>query len=219
VNEVRRRVLHEVVPLVASDQAGLLGEAPPPGLSLQNHSSRMNTHALFKLQGCVQHYDWGGFDFIPKLLGAPHPAPRPCAEFWLGVHASGPSLIMSAEGSVPLPEFIKQSPEGILGCDVAARFGNHLPYLLKILDARKMLSIQAHPTLSQARDGFAAEELAGVPLTASTRNYKDTNHKPEVHVALTDFWMLHGFRPLEEIAAILAEHPGIRSLFPTLRAV
>lgn len=33
-NEVRRRVLHEAVPLAASDQASLLGEAPPPGLTL-----------------------------------------------------------------------------------------------------------------------------------------------------------------------------------------
>lgn len=36
VTEVRRRVLHECVPLAASDQTGLLGEAPPPGLTLQN---------------------------------------------------------------------------------------------------------------------------------------------------------------------------------------
>jgi hypothetical protein len=32
--EVRRRVLHETVPLAVSDQTSLLGEAPPPGLSL-----------------------------------------------------------------------------------------------------------------------------------------------------------------------------------------
>jgi hypothetical protein len=34
INDVRRRVLEEVVPIVPSDQAGLLGESPPPGLSL-----------------------------------------------------------------------------------------------------------------------------------------------------------------------------------------
>jgi hypothetical protein len=34
LNEVRRRVLDEVVPVVTSDQTGLLGENPPPGLSL-----------------------------------------------------------------------------------------------------------------------------------------------------------------------------------------
>jgi len=36
INEVRRRVLHEVVPLAAADQTGLLGESPPPGLTLQS---------------------------------------------------------------------------------------------------------------------------------------------------------------------------------------
>jgi hypothetical protein len=36
INEVRRRVLHDCVPLAASDQTGLLGEAPPPGLTLQS---------------------------------------------------------------------------------------------------------------------------------------------------------------------------------------
>lgn len=35
ITEVRRRVLHEAIPLASSDQTGLLGEAPPPGLSLE----------------------------------------------------------------------------------------------------------------------------------------------------------------------------------------
>jgi hypothetical protein len=35
ISEVRRRVLHDTVPLAASDQTSLLGEAPPPGLSLE----------------------------------------------------------------------------------------------------------------------------------------------------------------------------------------
>ena len=34
INDVRRRVLEEIVPIAPSDQAGLLGESPPPGLSL-----------------------------------------------------------------------------------------------------------------------------------------------------------------------------------------
>ncbi|NBR48166.1 hypothetical protein EBU02_04865 [bacterium] len=34
LNEVRRRLLDEVVPVVTADQTGLLGENPPPGLSL-----------------------------------------------------------------------------------------------------------------------------------------------------------------------------------------
>ena len=174
----------------------------------------MKTQGLFKLKGVVQHYDWGGFDFIPALLGQPHPSASPCAELWLGAHAGGPSLVESPVAPVPLPELIAAAPEQVLGTSVADRFEKLLPYLFKILDARKMLSIQAHPTISQARAGFEAEESAGISLKASTRNYKDRNHKPEVHVALTDFWMLHGFRPLEEIAESLRSVPELQPLMP-----
>jgi molecular chaperone DnaK (HSP70) len=34
ITDVRRRILEEVVPIFTSDQTGLLGESPPPGLSL-----------------------------------------------------------------------------------------------------------------------------------------------------------------------------------------
>ncbi|MFM8982922.1 MAG: hypothetical protein ACKOLA_08460, partial [Spartobacteria bacterium] len=34
ITEVRRRVLHEAIPLATSDQTGMLGESPPPGLTL-----------------------------------------------------------------------------------------------------------------------------------------------------------------------------------------
>ena len=174
----------------------------------------MKTTGIFRIKGVVQHYDWGGFDFIPALLGQPHPSTKPCAELWLGAHGGGPSIVESQEGALSLAELIHSSPGEILGKRVAERFHNSLPYLFKVLDARKMLSIQAHPTIAQAQAGFEAEEAAGVPLKASTRNYKDRNHKPEVHVALTDFWMLHGFRPLEDIAASLQSVPELRTLMP-----
>jgi mannose-6-phosphate isomerase len=56
-----------------------------------------------------------------------------------------------------------------------------------------------------------------VPITSLNRNYKDRNHKPEVHVALTDFWMLHGFRPLEEVADTLDAVAELRPLVPDFR--
>jgi mannose-6-phosphate isomerase len=68
-----------------------------------------------------------------------------------------------------------------------------LPYLYKILDVASMLSIQVHPTKENAVIGYEKEEAAGIPIDAANRNYKDKNHKPEVMVALSDFWLLHGF--------------------------
>ena len=109
---------------------------------------------------------------------------------------------------MPLDRLIAEAPDRILGPSASARFGGRLPYLFKVLDVASMLSIQVHPTKEQAADGFAREDAAGIDLGAAERNYKDENHKPEVAVALTDFWMLHGFRPLEQIAEALRRFPS-----------
>jgi mannose-6-phosphate isomerase len=83
---------------------------------------------------------------------------------------------------------------------VCDRFGNELPFLLKVLAAAAPLSIQAHPDHEQARQGWARENAEGVPLDAPRRNYKDPNHKPELVSALAPFTALEGFRPLDDVA-------------------
>jgi mannose-6-phosphate isomerase len=174
----------------------------------------MTEGGVFPLQGVVQHYDWGGSDFIPALLGVGNAAGEPFGELWIGAHDKAPSLVEVAGAQVTLNKLIAEQPEAMLGSAAALRFGNRLPYLLKILDVHKMLSIQAHPTLAQATEGFAREQAEGIPLQASQRNYKDDNHKPEIGVALTEFWMLHGFRPLEQIAQTLKDTPEVGALMP-----
>jgi mannose-6-phosphate isomerase len=169
---------------------------------------------VLSLQGVVQHYDWGGQDFIPELLGRENPTRKPFAELWIGAHAKAPSIVELANGPEPLDKLIAEAPDAILGQAANAHFAGRLPYLFKILDVRKMLSIQAHPTLAQARLGFARENAEGIGLEASCRNYQDDNHKPEIGVALTEFWMLHGFRPLEQIAETFRETPELGALMP-----
>ncbi|HEY3266484.1 MAG TPA: mannose-6-phosphate isomerase, class I [Armatimonadota bacterium] len=174
---------------------------------------RGNPTAL-PLHGAVQHYDWGGFTFIPDLLGVDNAARQPFAELWIGANTGAPSIVDIGGQTAPLDKLVDAAPEASLGASIAHRFSNRLPYLFKVLDARKMLSIQAHPTKQQAEEGYARENAAGVSLKAPNRNYKDDNHKPEVHVALTDFWMLHGFRPLEETAGVLSSVPEFAVLAP-----
>ncbi len=204
-----------------ADAIARLGVAEPDGLlrRLERWDAVerfRNAPALAPLRGGVQAYDWGGFDFIPALLGQPHPSARPCAELWLGAHPGGASTCSLDGVAVPLPELIAHAPRETLGASPEVKTG--LPYLFKVLEARQMLSIQAHPTRSQAEAGYDREQALGVPLRAPNRNYKDRNHKPEVHVALTEFWMLHGFRPLEEIAATLTNVPELRGLMPEFGA-
>ena len=48
---------------------------------------------VLKLEGVVQHYDWGGHYFIPELLGMENATRRPFAELWIGAHAKAPSIV------------------------------------------------------------------------------------------------------------------------------
>ena len=147
----------------------------------------------FNLKGKVQHYAWGGFDYIPQLIGFDNAEHKPCAEYWMGAHPSASSIINDGENSVSLNDYITNNTVEAINKQVFDRFGE-LPYLFKILDVKDMLSIQVHPTKKEAEKGFDLEEAAGIPITAPNRNYKDRNHKPEVMVALSEFWLLHGFK-------------------------
>lgn len=142
------------------------------------------------LEGARRDYDWGSTDAIPELLGVPATT-QPLAELWLGAHPAAPALV-GAEGR-PLDEEIARDPVGALGEVVAGRFGA-LPFLLKVLAAAAPLSLQAHPSTTQAEAGFAREEAAGIPVDAPHRSFRDRSHKPELVCALTPFEVLCGFR-------------------------
>ena len=157
----------------------------------------------FQLKNPIQTYAWGSRTAIAELLGRPGPSPEPQAEMWMGAHPQAPSKIFIDGAWRPLDRLIAAFPEEILGPGVAARFGARLPYLFKVLAAAEPLSIQAHPDLEQAREGFARENRAGVPIDAPARNYRDDNHKPELICALSPFWAMNGFRPPGEIFAHL----------------
>ena len=175
-------------------------------------SSTVKHNGVLRLNGVVQHYAWGGEKFIPALIGVDNPEGREFAELWLGTHPKGPSTVELEGQTVELSDFLQRDPAHNLGEKTSKLFNNDLPYLFKVLDARKMLSIQVHPDKARAERGFAAEEQAGIDRNAPDRNYRDTNHKPELHVALTDFWMLHGFRAAEDIAAEFRRVPEFINL-------
>ncbi|MFT4202677.1 MAG: mannose-6-phosphate isomerase, class I [Chitinophagaceae bacterium] len=164
---------------------------------------------IFPIKGVVQHYAWGGHHFLPELLHLENPSNEPWAEYWMGAHPKAPSI--DVENGKSLKEIIDANPADTIGEKVNTQFGE-LPYLFKVLDVKEMLSIQVHPSKEEAEKGFDAEEKAGIPISASTRNYKDRNHKPEVMVALSEFWLLHGFLPEDKLAKVLEEVPEFRSL-------
>lgn len=170
--------------------------------------------APLRLRNTVQTYDWGAYDAIPRLLGT-EPDGTPHAELWLGAHPSAPSRTIGADGVVghggadddaaggahgaddapaTLDALIRSAPDAMLGKRVADEFGPRLPYLLKVLAARRALSLQVHPKPHTAREGFNRENRIGLPAGSPKRSFHDDQHKPEMLVALTQFEGLAGLR-------------------------
>ena len=173
-----------------------------------------NTKNIFRIEGVVQHYDWGGKSFIPNLLSETNSSNISYAEYWLGTHAKAPSMVKAHQKNIPLHIFLNQNLIENLGAYVANKFGK-LPYLFKVLDVHKMLSIQVHPTIEAAEKGYEFENKKGIPLAAKHRNYKDKNHKPEIMVALSDFWLLHGFLERTKLITNLQETKELYFLLNT----
>ncbi|MGV0873051.1 mannose-6-phosphate isomerase, class I [Mycolicibacterium sp. XJ879] len=147
------------------------------------------------LRGAVRTYAWGSRTAIADFTGRPSPTAHPEAELWFGAHPGDPAWLQTDDGERSLLETLSEDPEGQLGAAVCSRFGDSLPFLLKVLAADEPLSLQAHPSAEQAVEGFHREERAGIPISAPNRNYRDPSHKPEILVALGQFEVLAGFRP------------------------
>ncbi len=170
---------------------------------------------IYPILGKVQHYDWGGKKFIPDLIGE-YTKNNHYAEYWLGAHLKAPSIIKTKKGNITLDFFLSQNLSQNLGASVANIYGR-LPYLFKVLDVDKMLSIQVHPTKDSAEKGFENENKMGIPITANNRNFKDRNHKPELMVALSDFWLLHGFLERKKLIKNLEETKELHFLLKTFQ--
>ena len=152
---------------------------------------------LSRITGVTKNYDWGSKDLTPNFFGLEQSS-EPIAEIWFGTHPLGESAILQS------------------GQHLSAQIGSRLSFLVKILSAERALSIQVHPNSQQAKDGFALEQEQGIALDDPKRNYKDSSHKPEALVALTQFRALCGFRPRAEVVQIFGEFGKSESEFEAL---
>ncbi|MEO6700730.1 MAG: mannose-6-phosphate isomerase, class I [Jatrophihabitantaceae bacterium] len=157
---------------------------------------------LIKLDNPVRDYAWGSTTAIPALLGT-EASGQPVAELWIGAHPDSPSRSLARSDRPGLDALIAADPAGLLGPDVASRFGARLPFLVKLLAADRALSIQVHPNQAQAEAGYAAENAAGLAQDSPLRNYRDGHHKPEMAYAITEFDAFCGFRPVPGTVELL----------------
>ena len=169
----------------------------------------------YKMQPRIQSYSWGSHTALADLRGE-SPSLEPQAEMWMGAHDLAPSLVETNSGVRGLNELIDEDPESILGPRIVEQFGNHLPFLFKILAADMPLSLQAHPSQRQAQEGYERENKLGIAINSGERNYTDANHKPELVCALSPFDALYGFRRREESRELL-QAAGLTDLVELLK--
>ncbi|MDD2943565.1 MAG: mannose-6-phosphate isomerase, class I [bacterium] len=154
-------------------------------------------NSVYRLLPSVQHYDWGVAgpeSFVYKLSPRQTDSSLPHAELWFGAHSKASSLVESSEGVfTPLSELLTSEPMLYLGSDVVDRFSGRLPFLFKILSVAKPLSVQLHPN----------KEMAVMLNAQNPLHYPDSNHKPEMSVALTEVELLFGFRTLSDILGLI----------------
>jgi mannose-6-phosphate isomerase len=128
---------------------------------------------LHQIDGPIMRYPWGDCEFLPAFLHRPADG-QPWAEWWLGTHPNGPAHLSNGQ---PLKEV-----------------AGPLPFLVKVLAAAEPLSLQLHPTASQAAAGHA------------TGQYRDPHPKPELIHALTEFEAFCGIRPEAATLRLLNDH-------------
>ncbi len=165
--------------------------------------------SYYRLSPRIQNYDWGNPDpkgLIPTLArgSGVDPGAGPFAELWMGGHPSLPSTITHADRfrvdpPVGLDQAVSASPEHFLGRSLAS--SKKLPFLFKVLDAGKPLSIQAHPDTA----------LANILHARDPEHYPDPFHKPELAVSIRDMTALVGFRTRAAIAEDLKDYPELET--------
>ena len=77
-----------------------------------------------------------------------------------------------------------------------------MPFLFKVLSINQALSIQAHPNKTLARELHKRDP----------KNYPDSNHKPEMLIALNDFEAMCGFRLSNEVIKHFSTYPELVGL-------
>lgn len=142
----------------------------------------------------VKDYAWGNADYIPSLIGGY--TGKAQAELWMGTHPLGEATLKNGE---KLSSYLEKHLD-VVGAD-------KLPLLFKILAIDSPLSLQCHPNIKQAREGWAREEI--LRARGEDVNYQDDNEKEEVIAALSPITAMCGFRAFDEICA------NLKSLIPS----
>ena len=93
----------------------------------------------------------------PNCVGGP-PDPASRGRALVRCASGRPGTAGAAAATKSLLDVVDADPRVSSVARCAGRFGDRLPFLVKVLAAEEPLSLQAHPSAEQAKEGFAARE-------------------------------------------------------------
>lgn len=164
--------------------------------------------SIIQLECQCNNYPWGkkGKDSLAARYAAATPGghfkldeSKEYAEQWMGTYPTTPSLVL--ETGEDLQKHLNANKDKLIGKSILNKFGTDLPYLPKILSIAKALPLQIHPD----------KELATKLHQKDPEKFGDTNHKPEIAVALGKFEVFVGWKPLLEIQQLFNSIPILKS--------
>ncbi|TPX17623.1 uncharacterized protein E0L32_012068 [Thyridium curvatum] len=167
---------------------------------------------VFQLSGTCNNYPWGkkGRQSLAAQLCAQTPGTdfkieddQFYSEMWFGDYPNFPARIL--ETGEPLRDVLDRNKEKLLGRKVIEKYDAQVPFLPKILSIQKALPLQIHPN----------KELASKLHKENPEKFTDPNHKPEIAVALSNFELFAGFKPLDEIAPVFTLLPELAQFVPS----
>jgi mannose-6-phosphate isomerase len=188
-------------------------DVPLDGVIIGSREIQVISSGLVPLLPTCQDYLWGKIGPDSRVFQLMNPycgldSTRPWAELWVGTHEKAPAQLPQGDGedgALTLDELVRRYPNDIVGDRVAAKFGPNvdLTFLFKVLSVDRPLSVQAHPN----------KDLASRLHQADPSNYPDSNHKPEIAVAVTKLDMLYGLQEPQ-----VATHT-LNKVFPELKSL
>jgi mannose-6-phosphate isomerase len=160
---------------------------------------KMSVQSVIPLKCYCNNYPWGNkavASLSARMCEAHNPdftieADKYYAEMWMGTYPELPSYAL--DSGEDLQQILNSNKEKLIGKTVLSKFGADLPFLPKILSIAKALPLQIHPNI----------ELSKKLHEEDPENFTDTNHKPEIAVALSKFEVFVGFKPKEDIQRLM----------------
>ncbi|KXJ89316.1 hexose-6-phosphate isomerase [Microdochium bolleyi] len=169
------------------------------------------TDLVFQLSGTCNNYPWGkkGRDSLAAQLCEKTPGTgfaidddEYYSEMWFGDYEDFPARKLDTGET--LKEVLARDKDRLLGKKVVEQMDGQLPFLPKILSIAKALPLQIHPN----------KDLAAKLHARDPEQFTDPNHKPEIAVALSDFELFAGWKPLAEIQPVFAAIPELHQFLP-----